>query len=77
MRTIGALRAGERAIVAQVDGGHGIIQRLAAMGILPGTELTVVRGGGPVIVEVRGNRLVLGRGMMHRVLVEAAETQSP
>jgi Fe2+ transport system protein FeoA len=42
------------------------------MGILPGTELALVRCGaaGPVIVDVRGSQFILGRGMAQRVLVE-------
>jgi Fe2+ transport system protein FeoA len=41
------------------------------MGIYPGTLLRVVRGGrgGPVIAEVRGTRIVIGRGMADRVTV--------
>jgi len=41
------------------------------MGIFPGVELLLVKGGfgGPVIVEVRGSRIILGRGMAHRIMV--------
>jgi Fe2+ transport system protein FeoA len=42
------------------------------MGILPGREVRVLKSAGPVIVSVLGHRLVLGRGMVHRVLVERA-----
>jgi ferrous iron transport protein A len=42
------------------------------MGILPEAEVRLVKGGvgGPVIVEVRGTRLILGRALAHRVMVE-------
>ena len=42
------------------------------MGILPGTELVLLKGGpgGPVIVDVLGSRFMLGRGMAQRVMVE-------
>jgi len=66
------LRPGTRARVTAVCGGRGFNQRLASMGILPGAELVMVKGGvgGPVIVEVLGSRFVLGRGMAHRVMAE-------
>lgn len=58
--------------VIAVHGGRGFNRRLASMGILPGAKLRLVRGGvgGPVIVEVRGSRVFVGRGMAHRVMVE-------
>jgi len=68
------LRAGEKGIVREVRGGYGFVHRLAALGILPGRTLTVIKAGGPMIVEVQGQRLVLGRGMVDRVLVSPAGT---
>ena len=42
------------------------------MGILPGTEVVLLRcrAAGPVIVEVRGSQFILGRGTAQRILVE-------
>ena len=67
---VSMLKVGQRGIVREVRGGHGFVQRLAAMGVLPGTEISMVRSGGPVIVSVRNSRLVFGRGMAHRIIVE-------
>jgi len=66
------LQPGRRARVLEVRGGRGLTRRLASMGILPGTVVSLVRGGpgGPVIVAVRGGRVVIGRGMAHRVMVQ-------
>ena len=66
------LQPRRRARVVGVHGGRGLTQRLAAMGILPGAEVSLIRGGtgGPVIVDVRGSRFILGRGMAHRVMVQ-------
>ena len=65
------LRPGCDVVVKAIMAGHECNQRLAAMGILPGAELRVVKGGmgGPVIVEVIGSRFVLGHGMARRVMV--------
>ncbi len=66
------LLPGRRAKVMSLCGGREFKRRLAAMGILPGAELVLLRCGaaGPVIVEVRGAQFILGRGMAQRVLVK-------
>ncbi len=56
------LRAGERGRVEDGTADHPAFQRLLAMGLLPGTEVSVVQVaplGDPVEVEFRGMRLSL------------------
>ena len=70
------LPPGCQARVAEVRAhGHGMRLRLASMGILPGTELSVVKGDsrGAIIVRVADARFVLGRGMAHHVFVEPGQ----
>lgn len=66
------LSPGCRATIVSLAGGREFRQRLACLGILPGTEVTLLRDAtaGPIIVEVRGSQLILGRGMAQRVLVK-------
>ena len=66
------LLPGSSARVTAVYGGRGLNRRLASMGIFPGVELALVKGGigGPVIVDIRGGRFVLGRGMAQRIMVQ-------
>lgn len=54
-----------------VQGGWGPVSRLASLGIIPGTVVTVLgnAGAGPVILEARGGRLALGRGQAARIIV--------
>ena len=63
---------GARAILRSVEGGRQLRGRLAALGLLPGTELEVIQnsGHGPFVVAVRGSRIVIGRGMASRIAVE-------
>jgi len=63
---------GKRARVEAVQGGRGLVTRLAAFGIIPGTVVTVLgnAGAGPVILEARGSRLALGRGQAARIVVQ-------
>ena len=63
---------GSRAVLRTIDGGRQLRTRLAALGLLPGTELEVVQnsGHGPFVVSVRGSRIVIGRGMAARISVD-------
>jgi len=61
---------GQTVTFVKARGGFGLMHRLAELGLTPGEEIEVInRGPGPFIVLVRGTRLVLGRGMVHRILV--------
>ena len=66
------ISSGETVTVVSVKAGWGLTRRLADMGLIPGTKLTVINGqmSGPVILDVRGSRLVLGHGMAQKILVE-------
>lgn len=57
--------------VVDVAAGCGLKTRLGDMGIVSGAILRLVspETNGPVIVEVKGSRLALGRGAAQRVMV--------
>jgi len=71
---LAGLPDGVRARLARVEAGQGLRARLTAMGLRPGVEVQVVnnRGAGPFVVAVHGTRIVLGRGMAHKVYVVPA-----
>ncbi len=63
--------AGKSARVVDVAGGMGMKNRLAAIGIYPGATVKVVKSPpGPMIIEVSGTRLALGKGMAAKIKVE-------
>ncbi len=68
------VRAGEKVVVKELRGGRGFIARVASLGLIPGTEVEVVRnpGHGPIIIRVKGSYLALGRGEAAKVLVNLA-----
>lgn len=70
-RPLSDAKGGERVRLVNVLGGRGIRQRLCSMGLLPGAVMKVVAnsGRGPVTVALGEMRLVLGRGIVHRVMV--------
>jgi ferrous iron transport protein A len=75
MTTLAGLPKGARATVRSLPHPHVLAKRLLALGLNPGAEVRVLqnRGNGPLIVEVHGARLALGRGQADRVAVELVE----
>ncbi|MBE3069596.1 MAG: ferrous iron transport protein A [Planctomycetes bacterium] len=69
--TLASLPDGAAARLVSVEGGQGLRSRLTAMGLRAGSEVRVVRNGGhgPFVVASGHARIVLGRGMAHRVVV--------
>ena len=69
--TLSNLAPGEMGVVHKLAGGWGFTSRLATLGFTPGAELTMVQnfGRGPLIVNIRGTRIALGRGEAAKVAV--------
>ena len=73
MMTLDAVRARRQARVILIEGGHGVRSHLNTLGIHIGDWLTVVERApfrGPVLVEVNGTRVAIGRGIASKVKVE-------
>ena len=53
-------------------GGAMFVQKLTAMGFVPGSRLKVIRSqsGGPMIVLIRGTQMAIGRGVASKIEVE-------
>jgi ferrous iron transport protein A len=59
--------------VMKIDGGHRVRSHLNTLGIHIGDWLTVVERApfrGPVLVEINGTRLALGRGIAAKIRVD-------
>lgn len=79
MTSLAQLLPHARAVVAELPRGRILAERLIALGLTPGVEVHVLqnRGHGPLIVEVRGARVALGRGQAERVTVEPLSQSTP
>ena len=67
------MQTGQSGIVIQIQGGRGLVNRLAALDIRPGKRITKISSmlmRGPVTVEVDRTRLAIGFGMAKRVIAE-------
>jgi ferrous iron transport protein A len=64
---------GSTAIIISITGGKIVTKRLADLGLKSGTQIKLIRStwsSGPVQIEVCGSRLVLGRGLASKIIVE-------
>lgn len=70
-RPLSAVEAGETVRLVRVDAGRGLNSRLASMGFVSNVGITVVSNGhpGPFVIIVKDVRMVLGRGVAHKIMV--------
>lgn len=71
--TLEQLVPGSRARIIDVHGGRGLCRHLQQMGLHRGDVLSLKGTGafrGPVLIEVHGSQIALGRGVARRVIVE-------
>jgi ferrous iron transport protein A len=63
---------GEQVQIVSVRAGWGLQRRLADMGLTPDLKVRVIRSQrhGAVVLDVRGSRLALGRGLAHKIMVK-------
>jgi ferrous iron transport protein A len=71
--TLAEMKIGQTGIVVGVLGGHGLIQRLDALGIRPGRKVTKLSSTlfrGPVMLRVNNTQVAVGFGMARKIIVE-------
>ena len=74
--TLDQICENRKAKVIDIQGGAGIRQRLSQMGIHPGDIITMVRYGalrGPLLIEIHGSQVALGRGIASKIILEETE----
>ena len=57
--------------IEKMHGGSVFNMRLLSLGFLPGEAITVINkfGNGPITVNVKGNKIGLGRGAAAKILI--------
>jgi len=72
IQPLSTVRAGQSVRLARVDAGRGLNSRLAAMGLVTNTEIKVVSNNhpGPFVIIVKEAKVMLGRGMAHKIMVK-------
>ena len=74
--TLAGMQIGQSGVVVQIQGGHGLVNRLNSLGIRSGkriikTSSMIMRG--PVTIEVDRAQVAIGFGMARRIIVELDE----
>lgn len=71
IKPLDKIPAGGSVRIVLIDAGPDLKNRLAAMGLLVDMRIRVVRndGAGQIIVNVKKSKVILGRGMSHKVFV--------
>lgn len=76
--TVDKLKGGDVGVVKDIHGGRNIRQRLSRQGVHPSDRIRIVRNGflgGPVLMEVHGIEVGIGRGMAEKIEVEVEQVQ--
>jgi len=71
--TLALMRRGQSGTVVQIQGGRGLVDRLNALGIIPGKRITKISSmlmRGPVTIEVDRVEVAIGFGMANKVIVK-------
>lgn len=70
-RSLDLICTGETAFVIGLEAGHRATARLESLGIIPGTEISVLTNNrhGPLLVAVGQGRVMVERGIASKVLV--------
>ena len=72
MNLLGAPK-GKTVRIVDYTGGKGVSIKLRQLGLCPGRDVKVLRYapmGGPIMIDVDGRSVALGRGIASRVVVE-------
>jgi len=78
--TLSEVNPRNQVVVVTINGGITVSSHLNTLGIHSGDTMVVVDRapfGGPVLVEVHGSRVALGRGVARKVVVESAGAPKP
>ena len=71
--SLAEMAPGQTGMVVSLEGGHGMMRRLAAMGLHRGAAVTKTSSQpfrGPISVQVGNTEVALGFGLARRVMVE-------
>jgi ferrous iron transport protein A len=66
------LKTQESGTVLEIQGGRGLVNRLGALGIIPGakiTKISTMSSRGPTTVLVNRTQVALGFGMASKIIV--------
>jgi ferrous iron transport protein A len=78
IKSLTELSDGQSGTISEIKGGHTLINRLAAMGIIPGKKITKVSSmfmKGPLTIKVTGTKVAIGFSMANKILVKVDQVK--
>ena len=77
VKPLSKVRTGEKARLVTIEAGRGLNNRLASMGLVSDVEISVVSNShpGPFVINVKGSKVMLGRGMANKIMVSGCENE--
>jgi len=71
LKPLSMVKAGETVKLVSINAGQGLNSRLASMGLVANVEITVVSSShpGPFVISVKDSKMMLGRGIAHKIMV--------
>lgn len=71
-KTLSHAKPGQKVRLASINASRELRSRLAALGLVPNVEITVVSTGrpGPFMINVKGSKIALGKPMVDKIIVE-------
>jgi len=72
------MQTGQSGRVVEIQGGFSVIDRLNALGIIPGKRITKISSmlaRGPVAINVDRAQLAIGYGMANKIIVQLDQTR--
>ncbi|NLX48470.1 MAG: ferrous iron transport protein A [Methanospirillum sp.] len=72
-----ALTTGTEAVILRLAGGSSFRKKIGEMGLREGVRVRLVAKhllGGPIVIEVSGREITLGRGMAAQIVVTVPAT---
>jgi ferrous iron transport protein A len=74
-KMLAEIKTGDQVTLQSIMVGRELTSRLTSLGLTPGAMVEVLQnfGRGPIIVNVRGTHVALGRGEARKLLVTESE----
>jgi len=69
---LSSIMSGNRVRLVKINAGKNVKGRFLALGLIPGTEISVISnaGKGPLLIALGESRMTFGRGMAEKIVVE-------
>ena len=75
MKPIEFLNLNQKAKIKEIRGGKSFLKQIQNIGLRKGDEVQMIqnRNYGPIIIKKDEFRVALGRGMAHKIMVDALD----